>query len=90
MWRLADGRETEEVGTRTLTPARELIATAIWRGTLPAEVRHRVHWVLSDAQTYTSGTTHTLEDDQIGNADTEIHTEPWEGQETTWKPCRRK
>ena len=80
MWRLANGKSVEGLDTGTITPARGLIATSIWRGTLPAEVHHRVHWALPNAWTDTSGTTPTLEVDQMGNADTGIHTEPWEGQ----------
>ena len=65
----------------TITPARGLIATSIWKGTLPTEVRHKVHWALPDAETDTRGTMDMSEDDRMGNGDTGIHTDLWGGQD---------
>ena len=81
IWRLANGRATEGVGMGTITPARGLIATSIWKGTLPTEVRHKVHWALPDAETDTRGTMDMSEDDQMENGDTGIHTDLWGGQD---------
>ena len=81
MWRLANGRATEGVGTRTITPAGGLIAKLIWKGALPNEVRHKVQWALPDTRPDTRGTMDSFEDDQTGNVDAEIQTDLWGGQE---------
>ena len=50
-WRIANGRALEAVGSRSIKAAWGMIATAIWKGCLPNEMQHKVHWELPNGRT---------------------------------------
>ena len=55
MWRIANGKAAEAVGCGSIEAARGMVATAIWKGTIPDTTQHSVHWLLLDARTETTG-----------------------------------
>ena len=55
MWRITNGRAVEAVGSRSIETARGMIATAIWKGCLPNETQHRVHWEMPGGHTGAEG-----------------------------------
>ena len=72
MWRIANGKAAKAVGSGSIEAARGLIATAIWKGTIPDTTQHRVHSWLPDARTETTGDKDTSED---GEQDRHIDNE---------------
>ena len=43
MWRIANGEAPKVVGHGSTDAARGMIATLLWKGSIPDEIQHRVH-----------------------------------------------
>ena len=71
MWRFANGRTVEAVGSRSVEAAQGMIATGTWKGCLPNDTQRKVHWELPDGQTVAGC---TLDDQAEGESNLQNNT----------------